>query len=81
MGYVEVDEKILEKIHRITITNYENKGCFLPAESVQPMLEDLLYEIESLEEKLHDEVEQRESYYRPLSHRELEGVPSVGPID
>ena len=81
MGYVEIDERLLNEISDLTSTNYQNKGCYLPAESVEPMLEDLLHEIDYYKEQLEDEVEQRREYYRPLSHRELEGVPSVGPID
>jgi len=74
MGYVEIDERLLKGIKDLTITNYEEKGNFVPIESIEPMLEDLMCEIDRLKEKLEDEVEQREEYYKPKSKYELTGM-------
>ena len=48
---VTIDEKIIKKVEEITITNYEAKGNKVPAENIEPMIEDLLYEIEKLENR------------------------------
>lgn len=74
MGYVELDERLLEDIKKLTITNYKEKGNFVPIENIEPMLEDLMCEINSLKEKLEDETEQRREYYKPKSEYELVGM-------
>jgi hypothetical protein len=48
---VTIDEKIIKTVESITITDYEAKGNQVPAENIEAMLEDLLFEIEKLEER------------------------------
>ena len=51
---VEVDKKILDKIEKLTITDYEIEDNKVPVENVEAILEDLLLEIERLEERIED---------------------------
>lgn len=55
MGFVEIDENTLKQVKQITLTNYENIGVFVPIDAIQPMIEDLLHEIERLEEQLENQ--------------------------
>lgn len=55
--YIKLDEKELEIIKRamnITITDYELEGNMFPGDSLVPIVEDLLNEIDSKEEKVSD---------------------------
>lgn len=48
---VTIDEKLVKAAEEITMTDY---GCYknqVPAENIESMVEDLLYEIEKLEER------------------------------
>lgn len=67
MTYVEIEnEKMLKEIEDLTSTNYERKGNLLPTESVEPMLEDLMIEIERLKEKVEDleeDIEEEKKHY------------------
>ena len=63
--------ELIKEVNKETGTTYEMKGEFLDFENIEPMIEDLLNEISRLKEKLEDEIEQRENYYRPLTKREL----------
>ena len=69
------DREKLCKVHDLCIrenqnennqTNYERKGNLLPTESVEPMLEDLMIEIERLKEKVEDleeDIEEEKKHY------------------
>jgi hypothetical protein len=51
---VTIDEKLVKAVEEITMTDY---GCYknqVPAENIEPMIEDLLYEIEKLEERYNE---------------------------
>lgn len=50
--YVEVDNAILDEIEKITMTEYSKQNGMLEADSVEPMLNDLLCEIHHLEDKI-----------------------------
>lgn len=67
--YLEIDEKLKDKIEKITITNYDFKDNFLPSESIISIFEDLIYEIDRLEEKYEDLEQDMEDNYikRPMS--------------
>ena len=52
--YIEIDEEIIKKVEEITITDYEARGNLVPAENIESMIEDLLAEIDSLNEKIED---------------------------
>lgn len=67
--YLEIDEKLKDKIEKITITDYDFKDNFLPSESITSIFEDLIYEIDRLEEKYEDLEQDMEDNYikRPMS--------------
>ncbi len=67
--YLEIDEKLKDKIEKITSTDYDFKGNFLPSESITSIFEDLIYEIDRLEEKYEDLEQDMEDNYikRPMS--------------
>ena len=69
-----IDKKLLERIEEETITDYgtydvvggdENK-TYLPIDNIEPMLKDLLIEIDRLKEKIEDIIRDREDNYRPI---------------
>lgn len=72
--YLKIDEEILKKIQDITMTNYEAEGCYLPADSINDIIEDLLLEIDRQEERYEDLERNLEDNYRPISAAELYGV-------
>ena len=57
-----IDKKLLERIEKKTFTDYESydvvggndNETYVPMSSIEPMLSDLLIEIESLEEQLEE---------------------------
>lgn len=67
--YLEIDEKLKDKIEKIISTDYDFKGNFLPSESITSIFEDLIYEIDRLEEKYEDLEQDMEDNYikRPMS--------------
>lgn len=67
--YLEIDEKLKDKIEKITITDYDFKGNFLPSESITSIFDDLIYEINRLEKKYEDLEQDMEDNYikRPMS--------------
>ncbi|MGN1326722.1 MAG: hypothetical protein ACI4VQ_01355 [Clostridia bacterium] len=67
--YLEIDEKLKDKIEKITSTDYDFKDNFLPSESITSIFEDLIYEIDRLEEKYEDLEQDMEDNYikRPMS--------------
>ena len=77
MFYYLLDEKelkIFKEIEEKTITNYEIENNLLPLENVIGIVEDLLSEINSLNEKLEDlENDVRENYI-PIPVAEQYGI-------
>ncbi len=51
---VEVDNAILNEVEKITMTEYSKQNGLLEADSVEPMLYDLICEIHHLEDKIKD---------------------------
>lgn len=64
--YIKIDQNLYEKIQKITITDYEAEGEFIPSKNIEPMLEDLLMEIDRLEEKIEDIKKDVEENYRRI---------------
>ena len=56
------------------ITVEDKDNVYVEDECVESFLEDLVTEYHRLEEKLEDEEEQREEFYKPLSPYEYLGV-------
>lgn len=71
--YLELDKKIIDKIEEITCTDYERKGYYIPAENIENMIKDLLYEIDRLNEKIKDMENDIRDNYRPISNEEMYG--------
>ena len=63
--YLELSDEIIKKIEKITNTDYEVKGNLIPAENVEAMIKDLLTEIDGLQEKLEDILENTKMTYEP----------------
>jgi hypothetical protein len=75
--YYKLENDELEKINKaskITCTDYELLGNFIPTESMLSVIEDLLIEIDKLEEKLKDIEQDRDDNYKPYTKEELYGV-------
>ena len=76
--FMKYESEKIEEIEKITGVNYDCKGDLIPMDSILPMIKDLVYEYhklkDELEEKLRDEIEQREMYYEPISKMKLAGM-------
>ena len=70
MMYLELDDKLKNKIENITNVDYEFKGNFLPSEKIISIFEDLICEIESLNEKFEDFKKDVEYNYKRISEDE-----------
>lgn len=74
--YYKLDSDGLEKINeasKITFTDYELLGNFIPVENMMNVIEDLLLEVGRLEEKYKDFEKQVEDNYKPISYAEQVG--------
>ena len=72
--YIQLNEDLYKKIQSITMVDYEAKGDFIPSESIEPMLEDLIYEIDRLQEKYEDLEQDLQDNYRAITPAEMYGV-------
>lgn len=64
--YYKLDSDGLEKINeasKITFTDYELLGNFIPVENMMNVIEDLLLEVDRLEEKYKDMEQDIENNY------------------
>ena len=58
--YIKVSKEVLDKVKKITLTNYELiMEELVPISSIEPLIEDLLAEIYHLQEELEDAKEYR----------------------
>ena len=65
--YYKLEDSELEKINaisKITCTDYELLGNFIPVESLMSVIDDLLVENENLEEKYKDLEQELEENYQ-----------------
>lgn len=69
--YIEIDEKILEKITDITNFTYKSKGDFIAYEDVISIIEDLVCEYNVLKEKFEDYKENIRDNYRQITPQEM----------
>lgn len=65
--FIKLDEKIIKKVEKLTLTKVNRKDEFVYAEDIQSMIEDLLIEIDELNEKLLDMEEDRQQNYTPIN--------------
>lgn len=70
MIYIELDEKIKEKIEKITGIIYEAKGNFISNNIIECLFDDLIYEYDTLKEEYEDFKRDIEDNYvhRPMSN-------------
>lgn len=71
--YLKLPDEMLKRIQKITLTDYEAKLGYVPAESVTEIIADLLLEIDRLEEKYKDFEQEVEDNYKPISYAEQVG--------
>lgn len=67
--YLEINEKIIEKVKKITGFDYKSKGGLVTYDDIVSMIEDLTCEYEILQEKYDDFKQNVEDNYlsRPMS--------------
>lgn len=77
---MKIDKELYNKATEITYTNYEpvellndDQNYYVEADSIESMIEDLLYEIDSLQEKYDDLEQDLQDNYRPLPRSEYTG--------
>lgn len=63
--YLEMEEEKIKKIEEITVTDYEAKGNMIPVKNIYSLIDDLLYEINCLNEKIEDMQNNFEEHYQP----------------
>lgn len=66
--------EMIKKIERITLSDYELLGDFVPSDSLMIIIEDLYVELEKEREKNADLRQDREDNYRPISIAEQVGI-------
>lgn len=75
---VKIDKKIFYDVTKIVgscdVAISDEDNVYIEDEYIESLLEDLVSEYHVLEEKLDDEVKQREEFYKPLSPYEYLGV-------
>ena len=72
--YIKLNEDLYKRIQSVTMTDYEALGDFIPSESIEPMLEDLLLEIDRLQEKYEDLEKDLQDNYRAITPEETYGI-------
>lgn len=72
--YIELKEELIKEIERIKMEKLEKKGDLILAEDIEGIIEDLICEIHRLNEKVEDEIEQRENYCKPKTEYENLGM-------
>ena len=76
MSYCKLPKEEIEtlkKVSKITYTDYEIDGQYVPIEKFIFMIEDLLIELDRAEEKLEELERDRDENYRPISYAEQVG--------
>lgn len=74
--YYKLDNDEFERIkevEKMTTSDYELVGNFIPVESMMATIEDLLVEIHNLEEERKEREQQIEDNYKPISYAEQVG--------
>ena len=72
--FLEIENELKNKIKNITNTDYEYRGDFLSTNSIIPMLKDLVYEIQRLEEKIETREEEISNNYKQITPNEMYGI-------
>lgn len=72
--YLKIDEELLERIQNITNVDYGAEGDFISYLAVESIIEDLLIELDTLQEKYNDLEQDIEDNYRPIPVSEQYGI-------
>ena len=72
--YIEMKEQTIKDIEFITGETFNRKNKLVNIKELKNAIEDLLVEYGKLQEKLEDEKEQRDNYYKPISEYENIGM-------
>ena len=76
MFYEKLDKEeleIIKNISKLTMTNYEIIGDFIPVDSWKNLAEDLLYEFDKLQEEFEDYKEFVKDNYKQKTNEEIYG--------
>lgn len=73
----EDNYEIFEKVSKMTMTNYEinwwdaeNIKGYIDPDTMLYMIEDLICEVERLEERIEDIIQDRDDNYKPIPYEE-----------
>lgn len=69
--FLKIDDDLYKKIKEYTMVDYERIGEDLPSNSIIPIFEDLIYEIEKLKELIEDIEQDRNDNYKPITKDEM----------
>ena len=69
----EIDMEIIKKAEEIISEDYDIEDNFIKVEYLVELIEDLLAEIEKLEKKIANIIQDIEDNYKPYTNRELYG--------
>ena len=75
--YYKLNEDELERMYRvskISMTDYELIGNFVPVENLMAAIENLLIELDKAEKKYNDLEEELRENYRPIPVAEQYGI-------
>lgn len=72
--YIEMKEQTIKDIELITGETFNRKYKLVDIKELKNAIEDLLVEYGKLQEKLEDEKEQRDNYYKSKSKYEIVGM-------
>lgn len=67
-------KEVIERIEKLMGTDYERKGNYIPLDSFISIIEDLEYQVHSLEEKVEDTESYYQDNYEPVSPYKMYGV-------
>lgn len=76
MFYEKLDKEeleIIKNISKLTMTDYEITGDFIPVDSWKDLAEDLLYEFDKLQEEFEDYKEFVKDNYKQKTNEEIYG--------
>ena len=65
--------ELIKRAERITCSGYDIKGDMLDADMFIPIIEDLLYELDKLQEEYDDFKQNVKDNYKPITNKELYG--------
>lgn len=61
--YLKMEEEKIKEIEEITMTDYEAKLGYIQSDNLVSMIDDLLYELHNLQDKLKDLQNEMENNY------------------